>query len=74
MPCVAFYLILVHLNSSFCHKDPVVSGLIYFNQKLVVSELCFQMGCGGSVVCASRMVKTLHVFLSLNSEHLTKGI
>lgn len=47
MPCVAFYLILMHLNSGFLHKDPVVSGLIYSNQKLVVSELCFQKGCGG---------------------------
>lgn len=74
MPCVAFYLILMHLNSGFHHKDPVVSGLIYFNQKLVVLELCFPMGCGGSVVCASRMLKTLHVFSTLNAEHLIKGI
>lgn len=74
MPCVAFYLILMHLNSSFLHKDPVVSGLVYFNQKLVVSKLCFQMACGGRVVCSSRMVKTLHVFSTLNSEYLMKGI
>lgn len=41
MPCVVFYLILVHLNSGFLDKASVVSGWIDFNQKLVLSKLHF---------------------------------
>lgn len=42
MPCVVFYLILMHLNSGYSDKDPVVSGLIDSNQKLVLAKLHFQ--------------------------------
>lgn len=66
MPCVAFYLILMHLNSSFLDKDSVVSGLIDFNQKLVLSKLRFRMGSGSSVVCSLGMLKNSDGFL--NSE------
>ena len=66
MPCVVFYLILMHLNSGFLDKDSVVSELIDFNQKLVFPKLRFWMGSEGNVAYSSGMLKSYEVFL--NSE------
>lgn len=66
MPCVVFYLILMHLNSGFLDKDSLVPGLIDFNQKLVLSKLRSWMGSGGNVACSSGMPKDYDIFL--NSE------
>lgn len=63
MPCVVFYLILMYLNSTFLDKDSVVSALIDFNQKLVLSKLHFPVGSGGNVACSLGMLKYYDVFL-----------
>lgn len=47
--CVVFYLLPVHLNSSFPDKDSVVCGVSDFNQKLVLWKLHFRMVSGGGV-------------------------
>jgi hypothetical protein len=74
MPCVALYLILMHLTSSCLHKGPVVSGLFYSNQKLGVSKCCFPMRFGGRLFVLLQDGETLVFSQLLSSEHLTKGI
>lgn len=76
MPCVVFYLILVHLNSSFLDKDSVVSGVIDFNQKLVLSKLRFRMVSGGTAAGVSAVghFSTGTFFSVMNLLHLMQVI